>query len=563
MTTTTFRQLLQQSLKSEDTEEWLDVYFTRPIGLVMALVCRSLHISPNAITIFSIFLGMGAGWMFYHEGMAYTIAGIALLMSANFCDSADGQLARLTGQKTFVGRVLDGFAGDVWFVSIYIGICLRLMPQHIPFTTMEWGWKIWVLAAVAGLLCHTRQAAAADYYRQIHLLMLKGRNGSELDTFRSQRDIYEQLHASHAPLLQQAFYYNYANYCHGQEKRTPEFQHFASVAILHHGSLDRIPEDMKEEFLSHSRPLMPMANILSFNVRAIALYISVLASIPWAYFVFEITVLTPLYFYMRHRHESLSHRLASTIEKDGDKVGKSDNESFLTPFLILDYGATIDTDGDHWSEIIWDEVKKELPEIEKDDFRKAYVYAERELGKGEIIKADTSFLDTLKAKINLETDYLTENGIVSLDDSAREDFCRNIVERLYRRTTLHIAHNREVLANLKKKHSLALVSNFYGNIHTVLKEMEIEEMFCDVVESAEEKIRKPDPRLLTLTIERIGAKAEQCIMVGDSLKKDIAPAKSLGCKTIWMKGRQWEEETLNDGNAPDRTITTLDELLSI
>ena len=58
----TFRELLQLSFKSEDTEEWLDVHFTRPIGLVFALLWNRLGIHPNAITILSIFLGIGAGW---------------------------------------------------------------------------------------------------------------------------------------------------------------------------------------------------------------------------------------------------------------------------------------------------------------------------------------------------------------------------------------------------------------------------------------------------------------------------------------------------------------------
>ena len=61
----TFRELLQLSFKSEDTEEWLDVHFTRPIGLVFALLWNRLGIHPNAITILSIFLGIGAGWMFH------------------------------------------------------------------------------------------------------------------------------------------------------------------------------------------------------------------------------------------------------------------------------------------------------------------------------------------------------------------------------------------------------------------------------------------------------------------------------------------------------------------
>lgn len=55
----TFKELLQVSFKSADTEEWLDVHFTRPIGLVFALLWNKLGIHPNVITILSIFLGAG------------------------------------------------------------------------------------------------------------------------------------------------------------------------------------------------------------------------------------------------------------------------------------------------------------------------------------------------------------------------------------------------------------------------------------------------------------------------------------------------------------------------
>ena len=53
-----FKALLQASFKSNDTEEWLDVHFTRPIGLVFALFWNKLGVHPNAITILSIFLGV-------------------------------------------------------------------------------------------------------------------------------------------------------------------------------------------------------------------------------------------------------------------------------------------------------------------------------------------------------------------------------------------------------------------------------------------------------------------------------------------------------------------------
>ena len=54
-----FKQLLRESFKSNDTEEWLDIYFTRPIGLVFALMWIKIGVTPNFVTILSMFLGLG------------------------------------------------------------------------------------------------------------------------------------------------------------------------------------------------------------------------------------------------------------------------------------------------------------------------------------------------------------------------------------------------------------------------------------------------------------------------------------------------------------------------
>ena len=120
---------LEASFKSMDTEEFLDIHFNRPIGYVWALFFNRFGVHPNVVTVLSIFLGIGAGVMFYYPDIKHTIAGIFLLMWANHYDSCDGQLARMTGKKTRWGRMLDGFAGDIWFFAIYFAICLRLTFQ--------------------------------------------------------------------------------------------------------------------------------------------------------------------------------------------------------------------------------------------------------------------------------------------------------------------------------------------------------------------------------------------------------------------------------------------------
>lgn len=307
----TFKEMLQASFKSKDTEEWLDVYFTRPIGLVFAIFWNKLGVHPNVITILSIFLGVGAGIMFGYTDLMHNILGVLLLMFANFCDSTDGQMARLTGKKTLLGRVLDGFSGDLWFVTIYFAIIFRLFNQNIPGTELHWHLLIFVLAFVAGVMCHSPQSSLADYYRQIHLLFLKGKEGSELDNYAQQRQIYENLPKS--KWFDRLFYYNYANYCKSQEKRTPKFQKMMEVVKERYGSVENMPQELKEQFIKGSRPLMKYTNILTFNVRAITLYVTCLLNCPWVYFLVEIIILSIIYIYMHKKHESLCAEITNQI----------------------------------------------------------------------------------------------------------------------------------------------------------------------------------------------------------------------------------------------------------
>lgn len=308
-----FKEMLQASFKSNDTEEWLDVHFTRPIGLVFALFWNKLGVHPNVITILSIFLGIGAGICFYYTDLWHNVAGVLLLMFANFCDSTDGQMARLTGKKTLIGRMLDGFSGDVWFFCIYVALCMRMQNQPIPGMEQTWGIWIWMLGAIAGFLCHSPQSSLSDYYRNIHLFFLKGKSGSELDNSEQQRKVFEQMKAD-KDWLGCLFFYNYANYCRSQEKRTPKFQRFFQLyneAQTAEASQQEMREQVRLSFLEGSRPLMKYTNVLTFNTRAICIYITALLNCPWVYFLFEIIVLSILYVHMHRKHETLCEKLSN------------------------------------------------------------------------------------------------------------------------------------------------------------------------------------------------------------------------------------------------------------
>ncbi|MBD5255419.1 MAG: CDP-alcohol phosphatidyltransferase family protein [Barnesiella sp.] len=309
--TSTSGSSYRDSLKSLDTEEHIDLAFYRPIGYMWACLARRLGISPNAITIASIFLGIAAGVLFYFNNIWINAGGMLLLIWANSFDSADGQLARMTHQYSRLGRILDGLSGDLWFLAIYIAICLRENVTSHFFMTHPW--VIWVAAVVTGI-CHAKQAAMADYYRQFHLFFLKGAEGSELERAFSLKRKLATL-SWKRNFWQKLFLTVYTSYTLQQEATSPAMQSLRS-ALDKRFPDGQIPLSFRDDFRRESLPLMKYTNILSFNWRTIALFTALFLRMPWLYFLFELTVLNFLLIMMVIRHERICRRLTLAL-KDG------------------------------------------------------------------------------------------------------------------------------------------------------------------------------------------------------------------------------------------------------
>lgn len=296
-----------ESLKSMDTEEHIDLFFYRRIGYFWACLAKRLHITPNAITIASIFIGIAAGVAFYFNDIWVNVAGMLLLVWANSFDSADGQLARMTHQYSRLGRILDGMSGDFWFATIYVAICLR--ENYTSEFFMAHPWLIWVIAVVTGV-CHAKQAAMADYYRQFHLYFLKGEEGSELDSSADLKAKLDEIPKGN--FIKRLVASTYLNYTRNQEMMTPQMQ--ALRRKLREKYPDRkIPQSFRDKFRKLSLPLMKYTNILSFNWRTIALFTSLFLRMPWLYFAFELVVLNILMIYMVRRHERICQTLTAQL----------------------------------------------------------------------------------------------------------------------------------------------------------------------------------------------------------------------------------------------------------
>lgn len=227
--------------------------------------------------------------------------------------------------------------------------------------------------------------------------------------------------------------------------------------------------------------------------------------------------------------------------------------------IIFDYGGTLDTGGDHWSEVIYECYRQAGVAVDKPLFREAYVYAERELGRERHILPAHDFHDMLMIKMQIELNYLAEQGhFAPAEVEAKSQL---IAQYCYDRARDTVDSTKPVLARLAEKYPLVLVSNFYGNIETVLEDFVIRQYFQAIIESAVMGVRKPDPRIFEHGVKALGLLPEETLVIGDSYSKDIIPAESIGCQAVWIKGRCWSTE--EEQQFHPNIIATLGEVLSL
>lgn len=223
---------------------------------------------------------------------------------------------------------------------------------------------------------------------------------------------------------------------------------------------------------------------------------------------------------------------------------------------IFDYGGTLDTGGQHWGKVIWHAYERQQVPVSEEAFREAYVHAERTLGKNPIIQPDFTFYKTIETKIRIQLEYLQEKNHVS----SVSYYLKKLTDDLYAITCRETAKSREVLLQLKQQYPMVLVSNFYGNIATVLKEFKLDGIFDTIIESAVVGVRKPDPQIFTLGVEALGLQPDEVVVVGDSMDKDIIPAGKAGCHTVWFKGEGWTNDPVDETPA-GIVITDLTQIL--
>jgi phosphatidylglycerophosphate synthase len=158
------------AFKAYEIEEWIDIYFYRRVGIVIAHGARLLHLNPNTVSVIAGIVGGIGGALLVDD--RYVWLGLTLTVLFGAIDSADGQLARMTGQTSELGRLLDGLAGYVQTGAAYVALVVRMVHGGDP---LWWALSLGALGGVATAI----HAQMYDYHRTAYAaIVLKGKAAS-------------------------------------------------------------------------------------------------------------------------------------------------------------------------------------------------------------------------------------------------------------------------------------------------------------------------------------------------------------------------------------------------
>jgi phosphatidylglycerophosphate synthase len=139
------RRLLWDLVK--DTEGFMSRKFERRISLAITRRLVATGITPNAMTVVSVAIGVLGAPFFLSSHWSYQLIGALLFLAHSILDGCDGELARLRFQESRWGGILDFWGDNVVHVAVFacMGIGWSLSVGET--------WPLWLGGlAVAGTI---------------------------------------------------------------------------------------------------------------------------------------------------------------------------------------------------------------------------------------------------------------------------------------------------------------------------------------------------------------------------------------------------------------------------
>lgn len=192
--------------------------------------------------------------------------------------------------------------------------------------------------------------------------------------------------------------------------------------------------------------------------------------------------------------------------------------------ILFDYGGTLDGAGSHWLIRFGELYRQAGIDLPFEQRRAAFDYA-----------TQCAYRDPAVASFGLEAlvAYHVQRQMEHLR-IPEPALAAQLIERFVRASQIGLEASRVVLARLRRRVALGVVSNFYGNVYRILAEAQLAPLLTTVIDSAVVGLRKPDPAIFALAVQQIGCTPAEVLYVGDSFEKDMVGAHAAGLRTGWL-----------------------------
>lgn len=163
----------------------------------------------------------------------------------------------------------------------------------------------------------------------------------------------------------------------------------------------------------------------------------------------------------------------------------------------------------------------------------------------EVERLHAGFLEELHVRVT--------SGELPLEDARRERFRRlfaavgvrpgdEVVAEAaetyrggYMKIRRAIAGAAPLLAAVRERGQVGIVSNnLLEEQRGKLRQCGLDRFVDELVVSEEVGVSKPDPRIFQIALDRLGRRADEVVMVGDSWAADVIGARAAGIRAIWF-----------------------------
>jgi len=246
-------------------------WFFHPISRRLARILSKTSVHPNLISFVGVGFGLFAAYNYYHYAYGYSaVIGFASMLIWHVLDGTDGQLARMTGQATVLGRAIDGVSDYTVFLSVYIALSAAIyMDGNVN------GLWLWFV----GGWSHIIQAGAYERQREIYSFWVYSGNAGKIpgtDTI-TKVPFFGHLHHT---------------YLFVQNKMD------ASQKIIQVGYELEMGDKRRalaaEEYKRMYAPFLHIWSLLSANSYTIVIFLITWFLSPLYYFIVEITLFNVL-----------------------------------------------------------------------------------------------------------------------------------------------------------------------------------------------------------------------------------------------------------------------------